>query len=292
MTSISIITATRNSAATIAGCLASVQSQTVPVEHLIIDGASTDDTLDIITRLNSDSQRLTSDVCRSPLTGHRSPFTGIISEPDAGIYDAMNKGVKLATGEVIGILNSDDVYADDRVLERVATVFEDPTVGACYGDLVYIRGPETGDRGSVVKTVAGEGEVSAPFTVVRYWKSGPFDPRRFYWGWMPPHPTFFVRRSVYERFACFNLDLGSAADYELMLRFLLKHRITVCYIPDILVQMRVGGASNASIAARLRANRMDRRAWEVNSLQPRPWTLLCKPLRKLLQWWRRPSALY
>jgi glycosyltransferase len=105
---------------------------------------------------------------------------------------------------------------------------------------------------------------------------------------MPPHPTFFVRRSVYEKYGVFNLTLGSAADYELMLRFLLRHRIKAAYVPEVLVKMRTGGVSNASLAARLRANRMDRKAWETNGLKPYPWTLLCKPLRKLPQWWRRP----
>jgi glycosyltransferase len=274
MTTFSIITATRNSAATIAGCLASVRSQTLPVEHIIIDGASTDGTLEIV----------------SPLTLHPSPFTRVISEPDRGIYDAMNKGIQLATGEVIGILNSDDMYAGPEVLAKVAALFEDPSVEACYGDLVYVKEAGAGHW------ALGTGENSSPVTVhrsplavVRYWKSGYFSTDRFYWGWMPPHPTFFVRRSVYEKYGVFNLTLGSAADYELMLRFLLRHRINAAYVPEVLVKMRTGGVSNASLAARLLANRMDRKAWETNGLKPYPWTLLCKPLRKLPQWWRRPA---
>jgi glycosyltransferase len=120
--------------------------------------------------------------------------------------------------------------------------------------------------------------------VVRVWRSGGFAPGKFYWGWMPPHPTFFVRRSVYQRLGGFNLDLGSAADYELMLRFLVRHRLKTAYIPEVLVKMRTGGISNRSLLNRLKANRMDRRAWEVNGLRPYPWTLPLKPLRKIGQW--------
>jgi len=197
----------------------------------------------------------------------------VVSEPDAGIYDAMNKGVALATGEVVGILNADDVYAGPQVLARVAEVFRDPSVEACYGDLVYVD-PEDTDR------------------VLRYWRSGTGSPEKFRWGWMPPHPTFFVRRSVYERYGLFSLDLGSAADYELMLRFLVGHRIAAVYIPEVLVRMRTGGMSNASVKNRLKANRMDRRAWRVNALRPYFWTFLMKPLRKLPQYWAKVDETF
>ena len=160
---------------------------------------------------------------------------------------------------------------DDRVLERVAGVFENPSIEACYGDLVYVKALTRDSK-----------------QVLRYWKSGPFHPDKFKWGWMPPHPTFFVRRSVYEKYGLFNLDLGSAADYELMLRFLFKHRIKVAYIPEVLVCMRAGGVSNASVKNRVNANLMDRKAWEVNGLKPYPWTLFLKPLRKLPQWFMKP----
>jgi len=265
---ISIITATWNAAATLPDNLACIAGQTTPVEHLLIDGASTDGTLEMIK-----------EYCSAPLTPHPSRLTRFISEPDQGIYDAMNKGIALATGEIIGILNADDFYADNTVLAKVARVFEDPAIGACYGDLLYVS--QIPDASPLTPDASG-------FTVKRYWKSGVFAPRKFYWGWMPPHPTFFVRRSVYERFGTFNLALGTAADYEIMLRFLLRHRIKLAYIPEILVKMRVGGASNASVNNRLKANRNDRKAWEVNGLTPAPWTLAMKPLRKLPQWWLRP----
>jgi glycosyltransferase involved in cell wall biosynthesis len=257
---ISIITATYNAAATIADCMASVNIQTLPVEHLIIDGGSTDDTLGVIRQ--------------------RNPDASIISERDDGIYDAMNKGLRLATGDVIGILNADDFYASPDVLAKVGAVFEDPSVGCCYGDLTYVR--ETFCKGE------GGKDATRDFMVTRYWKSGDFLPKKFYWGWMPPHPTFFVRRQVYEQHGLFNLNLGSAADYELMLRFLLKKRVTTVYIPQILVKMRAGGVSNSSMKNRLQANLMDRKAWQVNGLKPFPWTLYLKPVLKLRQWLLRP----
>jgi glycosyltransferase len=266
---ITIITAVYNSATAIRDCLKSIGSQTVNCEHLIIDGASSDATLETIHLI--------------------APSARIVSEPDNGIYDAMNKGLRLADGDVIGILNADDLYSHEKVLERVADAFADPSVDACYGDLVYVKEQETRNekRGTRFKPQNPILQTQN-FQVVRYWKSGPFHHDKFYWGWMPPHPTFFVRRRVYEKYGLFNLDLGSAADYEMMLRFLLKHRIKVAYIPEVLVKMRVGGVSNASIKNRMRANHKDRKAWEVNGLKPYPWTLCMKPLRKIPQWLQRP----
>jgi glycosyltransferase len=255
---ISIITATYNASATLADNLLCIGGQSLAVEHLLIDGQSTDGTLAIAEKQG----------------GH---LVKIVSEPDLGIYDAMNKGISLASGEIIGILNADDLYSSSYTLRKIEEVFKDPSVDACYGDLVYVKGVYNGQE-----------SIRDKFKVLRYWKSGHFNPLKFYWGWMPPHPTFFVRRSLYEKYGVFNLDLGSAADYELMLRFIFKHRINVAYIPEVLVKMRVGGVSNASLANRLRANQMDRKAWEVNDLKPYPWTLWMKPLRKLPQWWQRP----
>lgn len=249
MTKISIVTATYNAAATLKHSLHSVANQSVVPEHLIIDGCSTDKTLMITGK-------------------HAGHALQIVSEPDNGIYDAMNKGIQKTTGDVIGILNADDFYASPCVLEDVVDVFQDRSVDACFGDLCYV------DYDDTDKTV-------------RYWRSNHFEYRKFYWGWMPPHPTFFVRRSAYERFGLFNLSLGSAADYELMLRFLVRHRLHTVYIPKVLVKMRTGGISNAGLKNRLRANRMDRKAWAVNHLRPYPWTLTMKPLRKIGQWFVR-----
>jgi glycosyltransferase len=182
----------------------------------------------------------------------------------------MNKGIALASGDVIGILNADDFYADENVIARIAAAFGDESVDACYGDLVYVDTIRT-DK------------------VFRYWRSGDYRAERFYHGWMPPHPSFFARRALYDQYGSFNLALGSSADYELMLRFLLRYGAKAVYIPAVLVKMRTGGVSNASLRNRLQANRMDRLAWRINGLLPRPWTLYMKPLSKLNQFFRRRS---
>lgn len=257
--SITVITAVYNGSSNIRDCLNSVKSQSVPVEHIIIDGASTDNTLEVVRAHN--------------------PSACIISEPDNGIYDAMNKGIRLASGEIVGILNADDFYASPYVLAKVAKVFEDPNIDACYGDLLYVA--------EILSNLSIQ-QQSMSFRTIRYWKSGPFNPDKFYWGWMPPHPTFFVRRRVYDQYGLFNINIGTAADYEIMLRFLLKHKVATVYIPEILVKMRIGGASNANLNSRINANRMDRKAWEVNGLKPYPWTLFLKPVRKICQWIARP----
>lgn len=246
--SISIITAVRNGAETLHDCIASVSCQTVRAEHVIIDGGSTDGALDVIEE-------------------YRRDLATVVSEPDRGVYDAMNKGIRLASADVVGILNADDFYSHPEVLERVAQAFIDSRVACCYADLNYV------DRLYTSR-------------VIRAWRSGRYDTRSFYWGWMPPHPTFFVRKEVYERLGGFNLAMGSTADYELMLRFLVKHGLPAVYIPEVIVNMRCGGMSNATIKGRIKANRMDRKAWKVNGLKPYPWTLFMKPMRKIGQYLR------
>jgi len=246
MPTITIITPVRNSADTIEHNIRSIANQTIPSQHILIDAVSTDSTLDIIQR-------------------QQSPNTVIISESDRGMYDAINKGLQHAQGEIVGILNADDYYPNNTVLAQVTKTFTNPDIDACYGDLIYVDPIDT-DK------------------VVRNWQSGDYNQRKFYSGWMPPHPAFFVRRKLYEKFGGFRLDLGSAADYELMLRMLLKHQAKAAYIPKVLVHMRNAGMSNASLQNRLRANRFDRQAWRVNGIRPRPWTLVAKPLRKIGQW--------
>ncbi len=249
--SISVVTVALNAAGTIRDCLHSVRSQTRPAEHVVVDGGSTDGTLDILA------------ACAGTLAR-------VVSEPDDGIYHAMNKGIGMASGDVIGILNADDFYADENTLAEIAEVFASSGADSCYGDLDYVDPVNIGK-------------------VLRSWRSGAFAREKFLWGWMPPHPTFFVRAPVYRRYGVFDTSLGSAADYELMLRLLLKHRITTAYIPQVLVRMRSGGISNASLKNRILANRMDRKAWQVNHLRPYPWTLWLKPLRKLTQFVTQPS---
>ena len=246
MKDISLITVTYNADRTILDCLRSVSYQTLQPEHIIIDGCSTDHTLKLVQEYSGHPLR-------------------IFSEPDNGIYDAMNKGIVNANSDIIGILNADDYYVAPDILEKVARIFQKRTVDACYGDLCYIDNYN-------------------PDRTIRYWRADTFSYRKFYWGWMPPHPTFFVRQTAYERFGLFNLMMGSAADYELMLRFLVRHRLNAAYIPEVLVKMRTGGVSNFSLANRLRAHRMDRLAWSVNGLYPYPWTLTLKPLLKIGQW--------
>ena len=242
---ISVITATYNSAATVNDTLTAVCRQDFPdIEHIIVDGRSTDGTLGIVAGFPH--------------------IARIISEKDEGIYDAMNKGIRMATGDVIGILNSDDVYIGDDVLSTVARAFADPAVMTVYADLQYVH-PDNLDR------------------IQRTWITGPFRKSSFYYGWMPPHPTFFVRREVYDRIGLFNTDLRSAADYELMLRILLKFGLSTHYIPRVIVKMRAGGVSNATLFNRLRANREDRLAWKLNGLKPYFFTLYLKPLRKITQ---------
>ncbi|MFC1694699.1 glycosyltransferase family 2 protein [Pseudomonadota bacterium] len=249
MPEISIITPSLNASKVIADCIRSVAEQTGKPQHLVIDGNSTDATLDVIRAAGAGVE--------------------IIQQAPAGIYPAINAGIEASGGEIIGILHADDFYASADVLQQVSAAFENPSVDACYGDLCYV-------------------DCHQPSKIVRYWRAGEYRPGRLRHGWMPPHPTFFVRHNVYEQFGCYRTDLGTAADYELMLRFLLKHGITAVYLPQVLVHMRAGGASNASWQARLAANRMDRRAWKVNDLKPLPWTTMAKPLRKLGQWWSRP----
>lgn len=246
---ISIITTTFNSAGTVKDTLECISQQTHSnIEHIIIDGLSKDNTLDIVKSFPH--------------------VKTIISEKDKGIYDAMNKGLSIASGEVIGILNSDDVYVDKNVLAKVADIFASKNVDVCYADLQYVHQQDLGK-------------------VVRTWKSGKFRPRSFYRGWMPPHPTVFVRRNVYDKVGTFNLALKSAADYELMLRIFVKNHFQIQYLPEIIVKMRAGGMSNASFFHRIRANKEDREAWRINGLQPRFYTLYLKPIRKITQFFKR-----
>ena len=250
---ISIITATYNSAATISDTLRSVASQDYSeIEHIIVDGGSTDDTLSIVSQFPH--------VAR------------VISEKDNGIYDAMNKGLRVCTGEIIGLLNSDDFYVSTTVIRQVVEKLITDQTDSLYGDLVYVHPEETRK-------------------VKRTWIAGKFHPRKFLYGWMPPHPTFFVRRKIYEVLGEFNTNLKSAADYELMLRFLYKSKISVSYLPHVLVKMRAGGMSNATLSNRIKANREDREAWRVNHIQPYFFTTWLKPIRKLIQFVRKPKII-
>lgn len=243
---VSIITVTFNSEATIKDTLLSVKGQSYKdIEHIIIDGASVDNTINVLKQ-----------------NGHTGP---LLSEPDKGIYDAMNKGIKMATGDIIGILNSDDFYPDNGVIEKVVNSFASGDCDGVYGDLMYV------DAQFVNK-------------ILRKWIAGIYNRKLFYKGWMPPHPTFFVRKEIYEKYGYFNLNFKTSSDYELLLRFMFLNNIKVKYIPNVLVHMRTGGHSNKSIKNRLAAHKEDYMAWKSNGLSPKWYTLAMKPLRKVKQY--------
>ncbi len=243
---VSIITVSYNSEKTIEDTIKSVVRQDYPhIEYLIIDGNSKDSTLSIIDN-------------------YKSHISKITSEPDKGIYDAMNKGIKQASGDIVGILNSDDFYANETVISKVVQQMTKENSDSLYADLVYV------DEQNTEK-------------VTRKWISGSYKHGKFKWGWMPPHPTFFVKKDIYTSFGMFNTQLRSAADYEFMLRVLHKERISVSYLPEVTVRMRAGGASNSSLKNRINANKEDKKAWELNSLKPYPITTFMKPLRKVFQ---------
>lgn len=213
----SIITVCYNSEQTITDTLKSIASQVnVELEHIVIDGASEDNSLSIVKQFSHVSK--------------------ILSESDKGIYDAMNKGIALATGDVLCTLNSDDFYANDDVLAEVAKVFLDPNIDACYGDLVYVKQDNTKQ-------------------VVRFWKSRNYESCSFKSGWVPAHPTFFARKSIYDRLGSFDLNYKIAADFELLFRFIEQNKIKTKYIPEVLVKMRLGGTTNKNLLNILRQNK-------------------------------------
>ncbi len=239
---VSIITPTFNSAETLEDTVKSVLFQNYPdIEYIIIDGKSTDNTLDIVKKYKIDK---------------------VISEPDKGIYDAMNKGIRLASGDVVGILNSDDIYVSKNVIDKVVKAIKE--VDCCWGNLLYV------DRKDENK-------------VIRKWFSSEYKEGLFKKGWHPPHSTFFVKKSVYDKHGVFNLNFKIAADYELMLRFLEKHKIKSSFIREILVKMKIGGTSNRSVLNIIKANIECYDAWKVNGLKINPLKLLLKPLSKIKQ---------
>lgn len=244
---VSIVTIVYNNAKTIRDCIQSVLSQDYPhIEYIVIDGASTDGTLDILEE-------------------YREHIDVLVSEKDGGLYDALNKGIQRASGDVVGILHSDDLFNDPQVIRQVAEKFQQESVDCLYGDLLYVDQEDTAK-------------------VIRTWKAGRCDEKAFQNGWMPPHPTFFCKRACFEEYGYYNTEFKTSADYELMLRFLYKHQLKVGKIEGTMVKMRVGGMSNASLKNRLRANREDLKAWQQNQLQARPYTHILKPLRKIGQY--------
>ena len=214
---ISLITVTYNSDATFQDTINSVSSQNHPdIEYVVVDGASKDNTLNIIKT-------------------NENKISKWMSEPDMGIYDAMNKGLKMVTGEVVGIINSDDFYHNNTIISSVAKAFEDENVDAVFGDLVFV------DPNNLSK-------------VVRTYSSKNWYPEKFARGFMPAHPTFFVRRKYYEQFGLFKTDYKIAADYELLIRFLYVNRLRYKYLPLTMVTMRKGGVSSNGIKSNIILN--------------------------------------
>ena len=250
---ISIITATYNSEMTVRDTIESILSQDYPdIEYIIIDGASTDETVEIIK-------------------SYESKIAKFISEPDRGMYDAMNKGIQLATGDVIGILNSDDFYADSNVISNVVNSLRESRTDSIFGDLVYVSSH------NLTK-------------ITRYYSSAHFHPRLFAYGWMPAHPTFFVKRWAYEQYGLFQTDYKIAADYELLTRFLARHQLSYTYLPMVMVRMRTGGASTTNLKSNWILNREIIRACAENSIQTNWLKVLSKYFKKVFQLVRRPSA--
>jgi len=243
---VSIITVVYNNRKYISGAIESVLSQIyTDIEYIIVDGGSTDGTIEVTN-------------------SYKSNISKFISEPDNGIYDAMNKGIKLATGDIVGFLNSDDFYPNERVISEVVNTFENNDIACLYGDLIYVN------ANNINK-------------IVRYWKSQSYKNGLFKKGWHPPHPTFFVKKEIYEKYGYFNVNYKIAGDYEIMLRFLESCNISTFYIPQVLVKMRVGGKSNKNIKNIIKANIECYKAWKENGLKISPFFIIKKPLSKLSQ---------
>ncbi len=229
---VSIITVTYNSAATLSDTIESIVDQDYPdIEYIIVDGKSSDGTLDIIKR-------------------YEAHVTKYVSEPDKGIYDAMNKGIKIATGDIIGILNSDDFFARKDAVSLIVSAFgQNEKVDGVYGNLYYVDSNDTNK-------------------IIRFWKSKEYVPKAFYHGWHPAHPTFYVRRNVYEKYGLYDLRFPLSADFELMLRFFECCQIRTKFIDAVLIKMRIGGTTSKSIVPILRGITQCKRAFRVNGLRP------------------------
>ncbi|MBN2816772.1 MAG: glycosyltransferase [Campylobacterales bacterium] len=242
---ISIITVVWNNVDTIGDAIESVLSQTYNnIEYIIIDGGSTDGTVDIIE-------------------SYGSKITKFISEKDKGLYDAMNKGIALATGDIVGILNSDDFYIDEFVIEKVVKEFVNKDVDSVYADLVFVK-PDNLEK------------------VVRYYDSGKFHPSKFAYGWMPAHPTFFVKKVFYDKYGLYKIDYKIAADYELLIRFLSKYKLSYFHLKEPIIKMRVGGVSTSGLKSNYILNKEIIRACAENGIQTNWFKVLAKYPSKLL----------
>ena len=244
---VSIITVVRNNVATINDAINSVIGQTYKnIEYIVVDGASTDGTVSVVQ-------------------SYTNKIDKFITEKDHGLYDAMNKGITLATGDIIGILNSDDMYFDKNVIESIVNTFREKKTDSVFGDLHYV------DKNNTDK-------------VMRYWKTSNFKPGSFVKGWHPPHPSFFVKKEVYEKYGLYDLELSISADFDLMLRLLEKHQISSVHLPKILVKMRTGGQSNNNLKNIITSNKSILRSFSKNKIRVNKWLYLFNRLMpKLIQ---------
>ena len=246
---VTIITVVYNNRDKIQDAIHSVLSQDYDdIEYVIVDGASTDGTVEVI---------------QEAIKKYSERIIKFVSEKDDGIYDAMNKGIRLANGDIIGMLNSDDLYINDNVISTVVKEFLEKKVYTIFADLVYARADDL-DK------------------IVRYYSSINFTPKKMAYGWMPAHPTFFVKREVYKQFGLFKTDYMIAADYELIARFLVKNKVSYSYIPKVLVKMRVGGASTESLKSNWILNKEILRACKENYIDTNILKVLSKYPKKLM----------
>lgn len=242
---VSIITVCLNSEDTIEDTIKSVLSQNYnDIEYIVVDGDSTDGTLDILKK-------------------YRDQIHKYISDPDDGIYEAMNKGIKLSTGDIIAILNSDDVYTDQTIVGQMVEFMQSNGLDAAYGGLVYVNQNNTDH-------------------VTRFWEPGEYKKGAFRYGWVLPHPTFFCRKEIFEKYGYFNEKFRIAADFELMLRFIEKHQIKIGYLPKVIVKMRVGGKANI-LRGMIRGNWEIIKSFRLNDLRLSPWFFIVKPITKISQ---------
>jgi glycosyltransferase len=246
---ISIITASYNSFPSIADALNSIAAQKdVTIEHVVVDGESEDQTIDAINKAHSVSK--------------------FVSEPDKGIYDALNKGVHLACGDIIGLLHSDDLFYSDETLKNIVETFNETQADVVYGDLIYV------DKNNTDK-------------VIRYWKSQPFKPALLKRGWMPAHPTIFMRKDVYEKHGDFDLNLKISADYDFVLRVFSDSALKLVYLPEVITKMRVGGASNRGLKNIILKSKEDFRVLKKNRMPFPLWILFTKNILKISQFLRK-----
>ncbi|MCH7724834.1 MAG: glycosyltransferase [Bacteroidetes bacterium] len=257
---ISVITVTKNNKNGLVCAIESVWCQSYHnIEHIIVDGSSTDGSVEILQQAKKSRKRTHNSL---PIIDHYSLVT--ISEVDSGIYDALNKGIKIASGDVIGLLHSDDLFANEFVLSKAAEKFQQKSVDAVYGDLVYVRSSDINK-------------------VIRYWKSGEYNPKKMIYGWMPPHPALFVKKDIYLKYGLYDTSLKIASDYEMILRLFWKHKISTAYLPKIITKMRWGGASNKSFGNLLTKSKEDYIAMKKNGLPLPCFALALKNIRKIPQ---------